>query len=123
MKLPILMLTFFLCEFISHKNTNAQIKPPGKMIAENHQAYTLITQPVTINSYWNDANKINPELPLSVKDPECKKIDPLNYINNPESFFQSCQDVNNSNGKIYEPVEYLKVPPLDSGIRIKLGDF
>ncbi|MDP5018280.1 MAG: hypothetical protein NWQ43_13435 [Dolichospermum sp.] len=132
MKLPFIILTFFLCESLHHKSANAKPQPVSNVIIENSQAANLITQPVTINSYWNHVLKLNAELPLSVSDslgnddgvmPKCKKINPLNYINNPESFFQSCQEENNSNRRLYEPVEYLKVPSLDSGIKIKLGDF
>ncbi len=123
MKLPVLILTFFFCEFLLPKSANAQPKPNPNVTVEHNQAVNLITQPVTINSYWNHTSKLNTESYLSIKDPECKKINPLNYINNPESFFKSCDDPNNSNRRIYEPVEYLKTPPLDSGIKIKLGDF
>ncbi|MFO5491325.1 MAG: hypothetical protein ACLBM6_01995 [Cuspidothrix sp.] len=123
MKLFFLMLMIFYCECIFHKSANAESQPTVTPTVQENQARNLITEPATINSYWHQANQANNELSLSISDPECKKINPINYINNPQSFFQSCDDANNSNRQIYEPVEYLKVPRLDSGIKIKLGDF
>ncbi|MFM7407541.1 MAG: hypothetical protein ACKO3K_13005 [Cuspidothrix sp.] len=123
MKLFFLMLMIFFCESIVHQSANAESKPVVPAKLPKDQAKNLITQPATINSYWQEANKPNNKSSLSISDPECKKINPINYINNPESFFQSCEDPNNSNRQIYEPVEYLKVPRLNSGIKIKLGDF
>jgi hypothetical protein len=123
MKLPFLILTFCLCESLWHKSVNAKPQLVSNGVVEHNQAAGLTTQPVTINSYWNNAPKANPESYFDVSNPECKKINPLDYLKNSESFLKRCGNVNNSNRRIYEPVEYLKVPPLDSGIKIKLGDF
>lgn len=123
MKLFFLMLMIFWCECLCHKSANAESQSTVTPIIQGNQAQNLITEPVTINSYWPQANKPNNESSLSITDPECKKINPINYINNPKSFFQSCDNGNKSNRQTYEPVEYLKVPPLDSGIKIKLSDF
>jgi hypothetical protein len=132
MKLPFVIakrsvgiLTFLLCEFCAHKSTNAKPQPGSNVGVEHHQSADLITQPITIDSYWNGMPQVNPEPEpyFSISKPECKKVNPLDYIKNPESFLKLCPNPNNSNRKPYEPVEYLKVPPLDSGIKIKLGDF
>ena len=122
MKLPFLILTFLLCEFFAHKSINAKPQPVSRIGVEHDQSAELITQPITIDSYWYQMPQVNPELYFSISKPECKKINPLDYIKNPESFLKLCPS-NNSNRKPYEPVEYLKVPPLDSGIKIKLGAF
>jgi hypothetical protein len=123
MKLPFLILTFCLCESLCHKSVNAKPQLVSNGVVEHNQAAGLMTQPVTINSYWNNAPKANLESYFDISNPECKKINPLDYLKNPESFLKQCGDANNSNQRIYEPVEYLKVPPLDSGIKIKLSDF
>jgi hypothetical protein len=123
MKLPVLILTFLLCDFLCHKSANAEPQPVANIKVEQNQVADLMTEPVTINSYWHHAPKLNTESYFTISNPECKKINPLDYIKNPESFFKSCPDANNSNRRTYEPVDYLKVPALDSGIKIKLGDF
>ncbi|MTJ46979.1 hypothetical protein [Dolichospermum sp. UHCC 0259] len=123
MKLPFLILTFLLCEFLAHKSVNAKPQTVSNVGVEHNQSADLITQPITIDSYWNGIPQVNPEAYFSISNRECKKVNPLDYIKNPESFLKLCPNANNPNRKPYDPVEYLKVPPLDSGIKIKLGDF
>ncbi|MTJ09909.1 hypothetical protein [Anabaena sp. UHCC 0204] len=123
MKLPLLILSFILCELVQCHDAHANTQPVSNTTVKSNQAEALITQPATINSNWDYTPTLNTKSYFTIKDPDCKKINPLDYINNPESFFKSCEDTNNSNRKMYEPVEYLKVPPLESGINIKLGDF
>ena len=123
MKLPFLILTFLLCELFAHRSINAKPQLVPNVEVEHNQSADLITQPITIDSYWHQIPQVNPEPYFSISNPKCKKINPLDYIKDPESFLKLCPNTNNSNRKPYEPVEYLKVPPLDSGIKIKLGDF
>ena len=123
MKLPFLILTFLLCELFAHRSINAKPQLVPNVEVEHNQSADLITQPITIDSYWQQIPQVNSEPYFSISNPKCKKINPLDYIKDPESFLKLCPNTNNSNRKPYEPVEYLKVPPLDSGIKIKLGDF
>lgn len=119
--LPVLMV--LLCDYMVNNSANAETNPSVTPTVRKHQAQSLITEPITINSYWYRIDKANNQSSLSISDPECKKVNPINYINNLGSFFQCYDDANNSKRPTYEPVEYLKVPPLDSGIKIKLGNF
>ncbi|MEA5576552.1 hypothetical protein [Anabaena sp. UHCC 0451] len=119
MKLSLFSLTFV----ISLLSAGIAINPSAN--ANPNQAANLVTEAATINNKWNlvsDDSTTN-DASLSVSDPECKKINPLEYINNPETFFQPCSATNNPNRQDYEPVEYLKVPKLDSGLSVTVTNF
>jgi sortase (surface protein transpeptidase) len=48
-------------------------------------------------------------------------MNPLEFINNPESFFKQCQQpTNTQTSQSTDPIEYLKVPELDSGTGISV---
>ena len=51
----------------------------------------------------------------------CQKINPLEFINNPGAFFKQCQEPTKTQSS--EPIEYLKVPKLDSGISVTVTKF
>lgn len=94
------------------------------------QAEALVTKPATINSKWNnpvDQSNNSTQTADSVvilREQGCKKINPLDYINNPDAFFQpQCQSTNNQSPQSSEPVEYLKVPRLDSGLSVTVTKF
>ncbi len=95
-----------------------------------NQAQTLLTQPATINTKWRNFSGQTINLrPTSqsisaVQDQECRKINPLEILNNPESFFKECpQQTDAQRNQNYEPVEYFKVPKLDSGIKLTVTQF
>ncbi|MDZ8189877.1 MAG: hypothetical protein RMX96_34210 [Nostoc sp. ChiSLP02] len=97
---------------------------------DRNQAEVLLTQPATINSTWsNFAGKPSllrpaPQSISAVQDPECQKINPLEILNNPESFFRECQRPASAQSRQNsEPIEYLKVPKLDSGIKLTVTQF
>jgi hypothetical protein len=102
---------------------DAKPKPVSTITNERHQAADLVTEPATINSKWNNVAELSAGSSLRVRDPECKKINPLEYINNPETFFQSCPSVNDPMRQNAEPVDYLKVPRLDSGLSVTVTNF
>ncbi|WP_016950769.1 hypothetical protein [Anabaena sp. PCC 7108] len=102
---------------------DASPQPLSTIKNERNQAADLVTEPATIKSKWNNITNSSVNSSLRVSDPECKKINPLKYINNPETFFQSCPSVNESIGQNVEPVEYLKVPRLDSGLSVTVTNF
>ncbi|TAF02569.1 MAG: hypothetical protein EAZ77_18640 [Nostocales cyanobacterium] len=93
--------------------------------AQPNQAADLVTEAATITSKWNLVGGSNDhqDSSLRVSDPECKKINPLEYLNNPESFFQPCYGTDDTNRQNYEPIEYLKVPKLDSGLSVTVTNF
>ncbi|MHC5597791.1 MAG: hypothetical protein ACYTXC_17945 [Nostoc sp.] len=56
-----------------------------------------------------------------VREQGCQNINPLEFIKNPDAFFKQCQKPTNTQSS--EPVEYLKVPKLDSGISVTVTKF
>ncbi|MDZ8227002.1 MULTISPECIES: hypothetical protein [unclassified Nostoc] len=95
-----------------------------------NQAEVLLTEPATINSTWSNFTrqtnnpKETPESILLVQEQECQKINPLEFINNPGAFFKQCQKPRNTQtSQSTEPIEYLKVPKLDSGISVTVTKF
>jgi hypothetical protein len=118
------MIAIAICQ---SANANQQRVPAAKAIP--NQAATLITEPATINNKWNytidQTNNLTQPANSVVVLPQqgCKKLTPLDYINNPEAFFQPCESANNPTPQGFEPVEYLKVPRLDSGIKVNVTKF
>ncbi|MEA5554358.1 hypothetical protein VB713_25830 [Anabaena cylindrica UHCC 0172] len=104
----------------------ANPKQTSAITAQRNQSANLVTEAATITSKWNnivsDQTRSN-DGSLRVSDPECKKINPLEYINNPETFFKPCSAPNDPNRQSYEPIEYLKVPKLDSGLSVTITNF
>ncbi len=94
-------------------------------IGDRNQAGVLLTEPATINTTWSNFTgqtnnpKETTESILLVQERGCQKINPLEFINNPEAFFKECQKPGNTqSSQITEPIEYFKVPKLDSGISV-----
>ncbi|MBD2242051.1 hypothetical protein [Nostoc sp. FACHB-888] len=92
-----------------------------------NQAGVLLTKPATINATWSNfiGQTNNPkqtaESILLVQEQVCEKMNPLEFINNPESFFKQCQQpTNTQTSQSNEPIEYFKVPKLDSGTGISV---
>jgi hypothetical protein len=122
MKITIASLIIAISQIILINHANAGDKPKSTII-NNNQSAELITKPANINSQWSTSQQINTNLNIKI-DHQSQKINMMDYINNLELFFQDHQDQkNNYQRPNYEPVEYLKVPKLDSGITIKVGDF
>lgn len=121
MKITIASLIIAISQIILVNHVNAEDKGKGLMI--NSQAGKLITQPVSINGQWSILPQINRNLTIKIGH-KPQKINIMDYISNPELLFQDNQDQqDNYQHPSYEPVEYLKVPKLDSGITIKVGDW
>jgi hypothetical protein len=110
--------------------SNTTADPPDERLIDGNQAQVLLTEPATITTKWNNFTgqtlnlRKNPQSISVIQDKECQKFNPLELINNPESFFKECQKQTNAqtrqNG---EPIEYLKVPKLDSGISVTVTNF
>ncbi|WP_375514787.1 hypothetical protein [uncultured Nostoc sp.] len=95
-----------------------------------NQAGVLLTEPATIDNTWSNftGQSNNPkqtaESILLVQEEGCQKINPLDLINNPGAFFKQCQKpTNTQTSQSTEPIEYLKVPKLDSGISVTVTKF
>ncbi|MEH2114039.1 hypothetical protein [Nostoc sp.] len=95
--------------------------------SDRNQAEVLLTQPATINSTWNNftGQTNNPgqtaESVSLTRERGCPKINPLELINDPGSFFKQCQQpASIQSSQSTEPIEYLKVPKLDSGTGISV---
>jgi hypothetical protein len=125
MKLYLLTLATLVSAIAITPSADAKPKPTAAITGERNQAANLVTEAATITSKWNIVRDKtnNSDGSLRVSDPECKKIKPLEYINNPETFFQPCSATNNPNRQSYEPIEYLKVPRLDSGLSVTVTNF
>ncbi|MFN6526265.1 hypothetical protein [Nostoc sp. ChiSLP03a] len=91
------------------------------------RAGVLLTEPATINTTWsnlsgqtNNSKQTTESISL-MQERECQKINPLEFINNPSAFFKQCQEPTKTQST--EPIEYLKVPKLDSGISVTVTKF
>ncbi|MEH2046354.1 hypothetical protein [Nostoc sp.] len=96
-------------------------------ISDREQARVLLTEPATINTTWtNFIGQTNNPKPTAesislMQERGCQKINPLEFINNPSAFFKQCQEQTKTQST--EPIEYLKVPKLDSGISVTVTKF
>ncbi|MCF4966558.1 hypothetical protein [Nostoc sp. CMAA1605] len=99
---------------------------PQEVVSERHEAATLLTEPVSINSQWNHGNNLqNTATSISVaQDPQCQSLNPLEFLENPDAIVKKCQELrNNQIPQRTEPVDYLKVPRLDSGLKLTVTKF
>jgi hypothetical protein len=88
-----------------------------------NESSVLMTEPATINGNWN-SSKQTTEPFVVLREQGCKKINPLDLIKNPAMFFEQCQSpANNQTPQSSEPVDYLKVPKLDSGVNLRVTEF
>ncbi|MEH2350056.1 MAG: hypothetical protein V7K55_19070 [Nostoc sp.] len=97
---------------------------------DRNRAGVLLTEPATITTTWrnftgqaNNSKKTAESISL-VQEQGCQKINPLEFINNPGAFFKECQKPTNiPSSQSTEPIEYFKVPKLDSGISVTVTKF
>ncbi|OUL24422.1 hypothetical protein BV378_18730 [Nostoc sp. RF31YmG] len=100
---------------------------------EPNQAANLLTEGATIDSKWKNViiQPTNNLLPNNnritvVQEQGCQKMNPLDFLENPAAAFEKCQQLNNNQTpppRSSEPIEYLKVPKLDSGISVTVTQF
>ncbi|MEH2223548.1 hypothetical protein [Nostoc sp.] len=97
------------------------------IIGDRDRVGVLLTEPATINATWsnfigqtNNRKQAAESISL-MQERGCQKINPLEFINNPSAFFKQCQEPTKTQST--EPIEYLKVPKLDSGIRVTVTKF
>ncbi|MEH2229730.1 MAG: hypothetical protein V7K71_08805 [Nostoc sp.] len=96
-------------------------------IGDRDRVGVLLTEPATINATWSNfiGQTNNPKQAAEsislMQERGCQKVNPLEFINNPSAFFKQCQQPTKTQST--EPIEYLKVPKLDSGIRVTVTKF
>lgn len=128
MKYSIVTLILLLSAIATTQRAYANPANLVEITEERHEAAVLTTEAVTINSKWGNANNQNnlkdTANTISVSQDECKKLSPLDFINNPDAIFEQCQkSPTNQTSQSYEPIEYLKVPRLDSGVKLTITNF
>ncbi|MEA5599716.1 hypothetical protein [Nostoc sp. UHCC 0252] len=138
MKYSSITLAFMISSLIFTQSVHANLEnvpittgePLREQFHDRNQAGVLLTEPATITTTWSNftGQSSNPqqttESILLVQEQGCQKINPLEFINNPGAFFKECQlPTNTPSSQSTEPIEYLKVPKLDSGIRVTVTKF
>ncbi|BAY08572.1 hypothetical protein [Calothrix sp. NIES-2098] len=98
--------------------------------AAGDRAAILATQPITLTTRWNyTINRNNTFKPTTnsialEQERGCKNLNPFEIIKNPNIFFQQCQQpTTKPTSQLVEPIEYFKVPPLNSGIKVTVSKF
>ncbi|MBD2200109.1 MULTISPECIES: hypothetical protein [Calothrix] len=112
---------------------NHQIGVTESPIPDTNQAANLATEAATIDSKWQNViiQPTNSLLPTNnrisiIQQQGCQKMNPLEFLENPGAAFEKCQELNNNQTpppRSSEPIEYLKVPKLDSGISVTVTQF
>ncbi|MBE9008005.1 hypothetical protein IQ259_23830 [Fortiea sp. LEGE XX443] len=132
MKCPLIALAVIVGAIALARPVHAQSTDVDPLTIERHEATTLITEPVTINSSAGNASdranalrQIANSIGRVREEKGCKNIKPLEILNDPEAAIKECEKRTNNqpaqrNG---EPVDYLKTPRLDSGLRLTVTQF
>lgn len=117
-------LTISQSAYANQKNVPTTAK------TQDSQAAVLATKPVTLLGKWgyslNEDHNISPNANSITLDQsrECSKLNPFDIIKNPNILFTPCeQPATKTTAQLSEPIEYLKVPPLDSGIKVTVSKF
>ncbi|OUL24572.1 hypothetical protein [Nostoc sp. 106C] len=98
--------------------------------SQGNQAAVLVTKPVTLTSKWsysinrNNTFKTTTNSIALEQERGCKNLNPFEILKNPNILFQQCQQpTHQQTAQLAEPIEYLKVPRLDSGIKVTVSKF
>lgn len=117
-------LTISQSAYANQKNVPTTVK------TQDSQAAVLATKPVTFLGRWgyslNEDNNVSPNANSITLEQsrECNKLNPFDIIKNPNILFTPCeQPTQKTTAQLSEPIEYLKVPPLDSGIKVTVSNF
>ncbi|AFZ03661.1 hypothetical protein [Calothrix sp. PCC 6303] len=118
-----------LCIVPAYGN-EVDIPNANNLTIESREAGILSTEPASISSEWDNSNNgtfnfQQTQEPISlIRDQECGKINPLELVQNPASFFRECRSLADELPiPATERIKYFEVPKLDSGIRVNLGRF
>lgn len=133
MKRPLVTLVVVVSAIALARPVYAQQENIDSTMIERHEASALITQPVTINSGADNAlnrarslRQIADSIGRVREEKGCKNIKPLEILNDPEAAIKECEKRtdNQTPQRNGEPVDYLKVPRLDSGgVRLTVTQF
>ncbi|BAY18165.1 hypothetical protein NIES2109_07600 [Nostoc sp. HK-01] len=124
MKRPFITLAVVVSAIALARPVQAQSAEIAPLTIERNEAATLIIEPITINSSAINASdrahtlrQIANSIGRVREEKGCKNIKPLEILNDPEAAIKECEKPSNSepNQRNGEPVDYLKVPRLDSG--------
>jgi hypothetical protein len=131
MKCSFLALIVTIAAFAVVPKAYANQENVPTISGKRYQADVLRTEPATINRRWNNTtnqtsniNQNNNSISV-VRDQECQNVNPLEFIKNPDAFLKRCQKQTNERvpQRSFEPIEYFKVPKLDSGINVTVTQF
>jgi hypothetical protein len=130
MKYSLIFLMILAGNAIANQSAYGNQTDTNSTINNNNSANSLTTQPVTIDNQWrNSTNGKNHSQPtgdafVKLSDRSCNKINPVEIIENPVSFFRECPPPENAANSPYtEPIEYFKLPKLDGGIKVPVRKF
>jgi len=87
-----------------------------------NQASSLVTKPASIHDWYVSTGE-QKNSSIIVRRKECKKSSILNYIKNPDAYFQACPDAGKATTTSYEPVGETKIPHLNSGLSVTVTKF
>ncbi|MDZ7969697.1 MAG: hypothetical protein RM368_32940 [Nostoc sp. DedSLP03] len=127
MKFSSIILAIVISALTLSQNAYANQENVPIKIGDRDRAGVLFTEPATINTTWSNFigqtnnSKQTAESISLMQERGCSKINPLEFINNPSAFFKQCQEPTKTQST--EPIEYLKVPKLDSGISVTVTKF
>ncbi|MBW4617667.1 MAG: hypothetical protein KME21_31650 [Desmonostoc vinosum HA7617-LM4] len=128
MKFLLLALTVLIGALFVTPRAYANEENVSNTTNDQNQAAVLLTEPVTINDRWSNINQTNnfkqTADSISIKQQrECQNINPLDFISDADTILKQCQKQTNNQTSPTEPIEYLKVPRLDSGINVTVTKF
>lgn len=133
MKRPFVALAVVVSAIALARPVYAQQENIDPIMIERHEAAALLTEPVTINSGTDNAitrvhrlRQISESIGKVREQKGCKNIKPLEFLNDPEAAIKECEKRtdNQTPQRNGEPVDYLKVPRLDSGgVRLTVTQF
>jgi hypothetical protein len=132
MKRPLVALAVVISAIALARPVHAQQENIDPIMIERHEASALITEPVTINSGRDNAisrarslRQIADSIGRVREEKGCKNIKPLEILNDPEAAIKECEKRtdNQTPQRNGEPVDYLKIPRLDSGVRLTVTQF
>ncbi|MDZ7956449.1 MAG: hypothetical protein RMY34_00820 [Aulosira sp. DedQUE10] len=108
----------------------ANQKNVPSVTSQSHQAAVLATKPVSLIGKWGYSLNQNNNFSATGKtielepDRGCKNFNPFDILKNPNILFTPCQQpTTKTTAQLSEPIEYFKVPPLDSGIKVTVSKF
>ncbi|MBD2358335.1 hypothetical protein H6G41_27620 [Tolypothrix sp. FACHB-123] len=117
-------LTISQSAYANQKNAPTTASTPGDRSA------VLATKPVTLLGKWGYSINQDNNFPTTAnsitleQNKGCNNLNPFEILKNPNILFTPCQQPSTrTTAQLSEPIEYLKVPPLDSGIKVTVSKF